>query len=205
MKLTTCPLDCFDGCSIEVDENLKLKGDKSHPITQGYLCPNMNNFHKFARIEKTTLNGKEISIDEAVETIKEKLGKKTVYFRGSGNLGVMQGVTKLFFAKVGADISKGSLCEGAGAYGIEEGRGASLSWSPERVDESEVVIVWGLNSSVTNSHVLPALKGKTIIVIDPYITDIAKKSDLHVKVKPRGDIYLAMLLSRMAYMDQMED
>lgn len=203
--ITTCPLDCFDSCSIEVDENLQLKGEKSHPVTQGFLCPHMNNFHKNTRITKATLFGEEISIDKAVDTIKEKLGKKSLYFKGSGNLGVMQGITKLFFASQGSDIAKGSLCEDAGAYGIEEGRGASLSWSPEQVVNSDVVIVWGQNPSVTNSHVLPALKGKKIIVIDPYTTNIAKKADLHVKVKPRGDIYLAMLLSRMAYMDQMED
>ncbi|WP_037940715.1 molybdopterin-dependent oxidoreductase [Sulfurospirillum arcachonense] len=203
--LTTCALDCFDGCSIEVDENLKLKGEKKHPITQGFLCHHMTNFHKFPRIEKATLHGKEISIDEAIKTVKDKLGKKTLFYKGSGNLGVMQGVTKLFFAQNGADLTQGSLCQGAGEAGIEEGRGACLSWSPKRVEQSDVVIIWGQNPSVTNSHVLPALKGKTVIVIDPYTTDIAKKADLHVKVKPRGDIYLAMQLSRMAYMAQMED
>ena len=203
--ITTCPLDCFDSCSIEVGDDLKLKGEKSHPITKGYLCPNMNNFHKFPRIEKATLHGAEVSIDEAIKTIQEKIDSKSLYFKGSGNLGVMQGVTKLFFAQKGADIAKGSLCEDAGAYGIEEGRGASLSWSPQRVKESDVVVVWGQNTSVTNSHVLPSLKGKKLIVIDPYRSDIAKKADLHVQVKPRGDIYLAMLLSRMAYMDQMDD
>ncbi len=205
MKKTTCPLDCFDGCSIEVDENLKLKGDKSHPITKGYLCHNMNNFHNFPRIKEATLYGKSISIDKAIDTIKEKFGKKTLYYKGSGNLGVMQGIIKLFFAENGADIAKGSLCEGAGDYGIKEGRGASLSWSPERVDESEVVVIWGQNPDITNSHVLPSLKNKTVIVIDPYSTNIAKRADLHVEVKPRGDIYLAMLFSRMAYMNQMED
>lgn len=122
--LTTCPLDCFDSCSIEVDENLNLKGEKNHPITKGFLCPHMNNYHKFPRIQSATLHGKEISINEAIDTIKEKLGEKTLYYKGSGNLGVMQGVTKLFFAQEGADIAKGSLCEDAGAYGIEEGRGA---------------------------------------------------------------------------------
>ena len=203
--ITTCPLDCFDSCSIVVDENLKLKGEKSHPITKGFLCSHMNDFHKYPRLKNATLYGKDISIDEAVDTIKNKLSKKTLYFKGSGNLGVMQGITKLFFAEEGADIAKGSLCEDAGAYGIEEGRGASLSWSPERVKQSDVVVIWGQNPSATNSHVLPALKGKTIIVIDPYKTEIAKKADLHVQIKPRGDIYLAMLLSRMAYMDQMED
>ncbi len=201
--ITTCPLDCFDGCSIEVDKNLKLKGEKAHPITQGYLCHHMNNFHKFARIEKPTLYGKEISMDEAVATVKQKIQEKTLYFKGSGNLGVMQGITKLAFKD--ADIAKGSLCEDAGACGIKEGRGASLTWSPTHVAKSDVVVIWGRNPSVTNSHILPALKGKTIIVIDPYRTDFAKKADLHIDIKPRGDIYLAMLLSRMAYMNEMED
>ncbi len=201
--LTTCPLDCFDSCSIEVDEKLKLKGEKSHPITQGYLCHHMNNFHKFARIEKSTLHGKEISIDEAIDIVKQKMQEKTLYFKGSGNLGVMQGITKIAFKD--GDIAKGSLCESAGAYGIEEGRGANLTWSPVQVEKSEVVVIWGRNLSVTNSHMLPALKGKTIIVIDPYKTDFTKRADLHINIKPRGDIYLAMLLSRMAYMEEMED
>ena len=201
--ITTCPLDCFDGCSIEVDIDLNLKAEKSHPITKGYLCHHMNNFHKFPRIKDATLYGNKISIDEAIDIVKNKMQDKTLYFKGSGNLGVMQGITKLAFKN--ADIAKGSLCEDAGAYGIEEGRGANLTWSPLHVEQSEVVIIWGRNPSVTNSHMLPALKGKTIIVIDPYKTDIAKKADLHVNIKPRGDIYLAMLLSRMAYMNEMED
>ncbi len=116
--ITTCPLDCFDGCSIEVDSELKLRGEKSHPITQGYLCHHMNNFHKFPRIEKATLYGKEISINKALHVMKEKMSKKSLYFKGSGNLGVMQSITRLAFKD--ADIAKGSLCEGAGAFGIED-------------------------------------------------------------------------------------
>jgi len=206
---TTCPLDCFDSCSIEVDKELNLKGDKSHPITQGFLCHHLNNYHKFPRITKARLNGKEIGLDKALTTLRNKFkqyeAKKTLYFKGSGNLGMMQSIPKLFFSSFGATVAKGSLCEDAGAAGIEEGRGASLSWGATNVSKSEVVVIWGRNPSVTNSHVLPALKGKTIIVIDPYKTDIAKKSDLYVQIKPRSDIYLALLLSRVAYMEQMED
>lgn len=209
MTFTTCPLDCFDGCSIEVDEKLNLKGEKSHPITQGYLCHHLNNYHKFPRIQNARLHGIDISLDEAMAILSEKLKttepKNTLFFKGSGNLGIMQSVTKLFFSTYGATVAKGSLCEDAGAYGIEEGRGANLVLSPEHVAKSEVVILWGRNPSVTNSHMLPALKGKTIIVIDPYKTDFAKKAALHVQIKPRSDIYLALLLARVAYMEQMED
>ncbi len=202
---TTCPLDCFDGCSVKVGDNLKLSGDKSHPITQGFLCPNLNNFHKFERITKPRLNGKEISLKEAIEIIKKESKKRTLFFKGSGNLGIMQNITKLFFDKHGADFTTGSLCDSAGDYGIEEGRGVSLALSPNEVSKSDVVIFWGRNPLATNSHMLPFIKGKQIVVIDPYKTDLAKKADLHLQLKPRSDIYLAMLMSRMAYMDRMED
>lgn len=209
MRKTTCPLDCFDGCSIIVNEDNTLKADKEHPITQGYLCHHLNHYHQFERITEPRFNGKSISMDEAMELLHVKLREsepsKTLYFKGSGNLGVMQSVTKRFFAQFGATLASGSLCDEAGDAGIVEGRGANLSLSPLHVKQSEVVILWGRNPSVTNSHMLPALKGKTLIVIDPIKIDLAQNADLHIQIKPRSDIYLAMLLARVAYMEQMED
>ena len=209
MKSTTCPLDCFDSCSVILEDDGRLKGDKNHPITQGYLCHHLNNYHKIKRIERPIYQGKKIELDEALELLKNRIKitepAKIIYFKGSGNLGVMQSVTRMFFDRYGATLTKGGLCEEAGIYGIEEGRGAALPLSPNIVKNSEVVIIWGRNSSITNSHMLPALKGKKLIVIDPRVTDIAKKADIHVQIKPRADIYLAMFLSRLAYMEQMED
>ncbi len=209
MKLTTCPLDCFDGCSVVVDENRNLKGNKEHPITKGYLCHHLNNYSKFPRIKKARYKNRDISLQESLEILYEKLSEtepsKILYYKGSGNLGVMQSVTKMVFQRYGSAVSKRGLCEEAGTYGIEEGRGASLVLSPEIVKESEVVIVWGRNISITNSHMLPALKGKKLIVIDPREIQIAKRADVFVQIKPRGDLYLAMLLARVAYMEQMED
>lgn len=209
MKKTACPLDCFDSCSVILSDDGKLKGDKAHPITQGYLCHHLNNYHKIPRIQKPQFRGKEIEMGEALEILETKLkaveSSKVLYYKGSGNLGSMQSITRLFFDRYGATLTKGGLCEKAGIYGIEEGRGAALALSPNVVKDSEVVIIWGRNSSITNSHMLPALKGKKIIVIDPRFTDIAKKADIFVQIKPRCDIYLAILLSRMAYMQQMED
>lgn len=209
MQKTACPLDCYDSCSIVVNDDLKLKGEKEHPVTGGFLCHHLNNYHKFERIKTARFHSKEISLEEALgvlcEKLKESEPKKTLLFKGSGNLAVMQSVTKLFFAPFGATLAKGSLCEDAGTFGIEEGRGADLALSPTQVAKSEVVIIWGRNPSVTNAHMLAALRGKKIIVIDPYRSDIAKRADLHIQLRPRGDIYLALALSRMAYMQGMDD
>ncbi len=209
MQTTTCPLDCFDGCSMYLDADGRLKGTKNHPITQGYLCHHLNHYHTWKRISKPRFRGEAIAWDEAlallVEQLKTHTPSKTLFFKGSGNLGVMQGVTKCFFAAHGSVIASGSLCDEAGDAGIVEGRGANLSLSPLHVKKSDVVVLWGRNPSVTNSHMLPSLKGKTLIVIDPVKTDLAQNADLYLQITPAGDLYLALLLCRIVHMEGLED
>jgi len=208
-KITTCPLDCFDGCSIVVGDDLKLKGNKAHPITQGFLCHHLNHYHHFDRIEEARHNGQSVSLKKALELLVEALKtyapSRTLYFKGSGNLGVMQGVTKMFFAQHQAVLASGSLCDEAGDAGVVQSRGANLALSPLHVKESEVVIVWGRNPSVTNSHMLPSLKNKTLIVINPVAIDLASNAALHIQIKPKGDLYLALLLCRLVAMEDLED
>ena len=206
--LTTCPLDCYDGCSI-VFENGKLQGDKSHPITQGYLCAKMNKFLEYSRIDGAYYKGKKIELQEALNILSQKLqeykNSNNLHFQGSGNLGKMQNITKEFFARYGFFGTEGSLCDGAGDAGIKEGRGANLMLSPSEIKKSEVVVIWGRDPSASNTHILPFLKDKKVIVIDPYKTNLAKKADIFLQIKPRGDFYLALLLARILYMQQAED
>ena len=205
---TTCPLDCYDACSVLYEEG-KLKGDKEHPITQGYLCPNLNGYLKAERIQKPRFRGKEIEMDEALEILTKELtnaqDKASLYFKGQGNFGMMQNITSLFFAPFKSTFTRGSLCDGAGEAGVKEGRGASLVMTPQEIAKAEVVVVWGRNIETSNSHIMPFIKDKIIIVIDPVKTQIAQKADLHVQIKPRSDLFVAILMARFAYIDIMED
>lgn len=205
---TACPLDCYDSCSI-IYKDGKIKPDINHPITKNFLCPFLNKYEKFPRIKKPRYKGEEISLDEALKILYEKLkeyrDKKSILYRGSGNLGKMQEITNLFFAKYGSFLTTGSLCDAAGHHGIVEGRGANIALPPSVIKDAETVILWGRNLSVTNSHLMPYLKGKYLIVIDPVKTDIAKMADLFVQIRPRSDFFLALLLSRVTYMEIMED
>ena len=207
-NITTCPLDCYDGCSI-LFENGKLKGDKSHPVTKGYLCAKMNKFLEYERVDGASYKGKNIELQEALKILSCKIEEykdgKNLHFTGSGNLGRMQHITKEFFVRYGFFGTKGSLCDGAGDAGIKEGRGANLMLPPSEIEKSEVVIVWGRDPSISNTHILPFLKDKKLVVIDPYKTDLAKKADIFLQIKPRGDFYLALLFSRILYMQQGED
>ena len=207
-QITACPLDCYDACRIIVDEE-KLKGDKAHPITRGYLCPNLNHFTQQDRLITPKLKGADISMEKAIQTLIDSLknskSDSILYYRGSGNVALMQRSVEHFFAGLNTVGTSGSLCDGAGEAGILAGRGSNEVLSPQMIAQSEVVIFWGRNPHSTHSHLLPFLEDKTIIVIDPQKMSMAKKADLHIQIKPHCDLQLALLLSRFAVIEGLHD
>ena len=207
-QTTACSLDCYDACSVELVDG-RLKGRKDS-YTQGFLCPHLNHYEHHERITTPRFKGEAVSMDEAMQLLESQCARvsdpsQILHYRGQGNFGLMQGVTDHFFANFGATLTEGSLCDGAGEAGIIEGRGHNKLLPPEEIAKSEVVIVWGRNIHTTNAHLLPFLKDKKIIVIDPVKTKMADQADLFVQIKPKGDLYLALLLSRFVIINGMED
>lgn len=200
---TACPLDCYDACEILFD-NHKLRGVKEGH-TQGFLCPHLNHYEKHATIQTPRYKGEEISLNMALLKLKEMIEttakNRILHYRGSGNFALMQEVMDHFFASYGAVLTEGSLCDGAGEEGIIEGRGSNKTMPIHEIAKSEVVVFWGRNPHTTSSHLLPLIKGKTIIVIDPIKTQIAKMADLHIQLKPHTDQFLAMLLARFLHIE----
>lgn len=203
MNNTACPLDCYDACEI-IYEDEKIKAKKSGH-TDGFLCPHLNNYEDNSQIQNPRFNGKEVSMDEALLKLKEIISSTEIsdilHYRGHGNFGLIQEVSDHFFASYGATLTDGSLCDGAGEAGIIEGRGSNKNMPLSEIKKSDVVILWGRNPHSTSSHLLPLLKDKEIIVIDPIKTKAAKMADLHVQIQPRSDLELAMLISRFLHIE----
>ncbi len=209
MIQTACPLDCWDACGITVDPARPqiLVATEMHPMNNGALCALMHkHFHEASRIATPRVDGREASMEEALDAAASALRAETsLLWRGSGNLGVMQSVTDLLMERLGGTLTSGSLCDSAGQAGVEAGRGINRHLPPEQIARSEVVVVWGRNLTVTNKHLMPYIEGKTLIVIDPVRTPIAKQADIHLQIKPRTDFYLAILLARFSIMEDGED
>jgi anaerobic selenocysteine-containing dehydrogenase len=145
-------------------------------------------------------------MEEALDAAATALAQSPMLqWRGSGHLGVMQSVTNLLVEKLGATRTYGSLCDGAGEAGILAGRGYNRQLPPEQIAKADVVVVWGRNLTVTNSHIMPFIEGKKLIVIDPVATPIAKRADMHLQIQPRSDFLLAIMLARFIIMDNAED
>ncbi len=205
MIKSACCLDCPDACEFEVEkfgDNPKLIPNTSNNT----LCSLLNReFFNTTRIDKPTIDGVEVSMSEALDEVAKALGQNSLLWRGSGSFGVMSEITNLLFKQIGGTLTKGSLCDGAGEAGILEGRGVNRTLPIEQIAKAEVVIVWGRNISTTNSHLMPYIEGKKIVVIDPVATPIAQKAHLHIQLAPRSDIYLALMLSRFLFMEDSED
>ncbi|MDD2789525.1 MAG: molybdopterin-dependent oxidoreductase [Sulfurimonas sp.] len=205
--LSACPLDCYDACSIVYSEG-KLHASKDGH-TQGFLCPHLNHYEKFETIITPRYKGEAISLEKALELLQEMLRASEpsdiLHYRGHGNFGLMQQVSDHFFASYGATLTDGNLCDGAGEAGIIEGRGSNKNMPLSEIAKAEVIIIWGRNPHTTSSHLLPLLKDKTIIVIDPVKTKIAKMADVHIQIKPHGDLELAMMMSRFLHIENATD
>ena len=207
-KTTACALDCYDACKIVMKEDLvSIEGDSEHPVGNGALCTLLNkSIHETPRIQNPRIDGIEVSMDEAMDAVKNAFEKSNaLLWKGSGNMGVMQEVTNLFMEKINGTLTHGSLCDGAGEAGILEGRGINKILPLEEIAKADTVVVWGRNVTVTNAHMMPFIEGKNLVVIDPVKTTIAKKADIHFQIQPRTDYYLAIMLARFIYMEDSQD
>jgi len=195
-----CPLDCWDTCQCKIENGKwKIKGVGFTP----YLCYKLNNYFKFPRETSAKLNSKNIMLNEGlkklVEILKSVEPKKVLFVKGSGNMGLMQNVTKLFFEKYGATFAVGSTCDGMGERGILKSRGKSLILPTWIVKNAKNVIIWGRNPYVTNIHLLDLIKDKFTLTIDVVKTKTVKNSDVFIQVKPNSDYFLALLLSKLVF------
>lgn len=190
MKTTACPMDCFDACEVKYDNGI-CKPSTTHSITQGSLCKPFVYLTKEENLKDKNLSK---TLNDVKEVLKQK-DKKILYYKGSGNMGVLQSIPKIFFEKIKATIAQGSLCDDAGAAGIQWGRTNNVNPPMQELLDSEVIIVWGRNLTVTSRHLYKLIKDKIFITIDPHETKIAKLSKEYLCIPPKGDYSLIAQLT----------
>jgi len=190
MKLTACPMDCFDACQIVYINGICKPSDNY--ITNKKLCKNFAYLLKEENIIDKDLDN---TLQKVVSKLKEP-NQNILYYKGSGNIAAMQNIPKQFFEKIGATFADGSICETSGEVGIEMGRKYSVNPSIEELQNSDVILVWGRNFTQTSAHIYKLVKDKIFITIDPVETPIATKSEVFLQIPPKGDYLLAKLLQQ---------
>jgi len=225
---TTCPLDCPDACSLigSIDEAsntlLKIEGDPHHPITQGFACVKTYRYperhhHPLRPLYPMRRVGKkgegrfervrwEEALDEIAGRLKETLaahGPEAVLpYHYAGTMGLMQYEHPLaFFRAIGASELDTTICATAGAAAWEATYGLRLGVALEEVPQARFILLWGINSLHTHTHLTPFLKkarqnGARIVHIDPYENLTSRFADEHVRIHPGTDAALAYGMAR---------
>ena len=227
---TACIL-CECNCGIVVQTEgraiTKIRGDKEHPASQGYTCNKalrlnhyQNNRARLTSPLRRRPDGsyEEIDWDTAITEIAEGFlnirdthgGDKIFYYGGGGQGNHLGGAYSGAFLKaLGSRYRSNALAqEKTGEAWVD----AHLYGGHTRgeFEHAEVAVFVGKNPWMSQSFprarvVLNEIAkdpDRTMIVIDPVLTDTAKMADIHLRVRPGTD---AWCLAAMAAVLVQED
>lgn len=221
MEKTACIL-CSRICGLEVEIDdgkfTRIRGDKDHPLTHGYIC------QKAARLEhyqnhddrlqyplKRQADGSfaRVSWDEALTEIAKKLlmirnehGGDAFALAGGGGQGNHLGgvYSRQILAAMKSRFAYNALGqEKTGDFWVN-GRlfGSQTCHTTEDVEHADYVLFIGTNPF--QAHGIPNARdtlkeikkdpNRTMVVIDPRRSETAKQADIHLQLKPGTDAYL---------------
>jgi anaerobic selenocysteine-containing dehydrogenase len=218
---TACIL-CSRNCGIEVevrgDEIARIRGDKRHPISTGYLCQKaqrLNYYQNHADRLSSPLRRREdgsfeeISWETAVEEIAARLvhlrdtygGHSLAFFGGGGQGNHLGGPyskglrsamrTQNYYNALSQEKTGGFWVDGR-LYGRQNCHPA------EDIENAEVVVFIGTNPwqshGIRNArevlHEIRKDPSRKMVVIDPRKTETAAMADIHLQLKPGTDAFL---------------
>ena len=232
----TCPLDCPDACrlivTVQDGRAVKVEGDPDHPVTRGFACSKTYRYPERAYLESRPkyplkrLGAKgegrwaRVSWDEALDEIAARLrtvlethGPESILrYNYAGTMGLHQGAhVHAFFRALGAIELEETICASAGgAAWISTYGEVHFATDPEDVENAKLILLWGINSLATNSHLTPFLlrarkNGARIVHIDPYQSRTSLFADEHVRINPGTDVALALAIANIIISRNLHD
>ena len=229
---TACIL-CECNCGLEVqlggDDGrrlVKLRGDKRHPISQGYACEKPHRLDHYQNGDDrltTPLRRRDdgtfepIDWDTAITEVAQRLcavrdahgGESIFYYGGGGQGNHLPGAYATATRRaLGSRFRSSALAqEKTGEFWISH----RMLGSATRADFEHCDVALFLGKNPWHSHSIPRARvtlkeiqkdpARTLIVVDPRRTETAAMADIHLQVAPGGDPWLmsallAVLLER---------
>lgn len=228
-----CSRNC--GLEVEIHDGKfsKIKGDDKHPISQGYICQKAARLEYYQNHDdrlKFPLKRQEdgtfvrISWETALNEIAEKLnylkkmhGGKSFAIVGGGGQGNHWGgvYSSQMLSALGSRYIYSALAQEKTGDIWVNGRlfGSQVCHTTEDVEHAEYVIFIGTNPfqahGIVNARdTLKALQkdpNRTMVVIDPRISETAKMADIHLQLKPSTDAYLMLVLLSVIVRENLYD
>ena len=182
---TACPLDCPDGCSLNVTVQdgriTAIDGSTANPITDGYICAKVRRFTERvygpdrllypavrkgpkgagARFERVSWEDALSLVAERMREAREKWGGESILpysYGGSNGLLTQDTGDATLFRRLGTSRLARTVCAAptGAANGALYGKMPSVTY-PD-YPEARLIIVWGVNPSASGIHMVPYLR-----------------------------------------------
>ncbi|NQU61971.1 MAG: molybdopterin-dependent oxidoreductase [Rhodospirillales bacterium] len=215
-----CPSTC--ALEVErLDDNTigKVRGAADNDYTLGVICEKVSRYrervHNPDRLShplrrtgpKGSGNFEPVSWDDALDEVADafkraadEFGPAAVWpYHYAGTMGLVQrdGIHRLRHAMGYSDMVE-TICVTLAQKGWIAGTGALRGTDPREMAASDLIVIWGANPVSTQvnvmTHVSRARKerGAKVVTVDPYRTQTAKSSDIHLSLRPGTDGALAV-------------
>jgi anaerobic selenocysteine-containing dehydrogenase len=209
---TTCGY-CSVGCGMLVGVRggraVAVQGDPDHPVNRGRLCPKGLSEHHMldapGRLTTPRVDGRPVGWDAALDHVVARM-RDLIERHGPGAVAVLstgQLVTEEFYAlgklaRLGMGLrhfdGNTTLCMASAVSGYKLSFGSDgPPGCYDDLDHADVVVLWGANIADNHPLLAPRVLGRddqTVVVVDPRVTKTAMVADVHLAVRPRGDIAL---------------
>ena len=231
----SCPYDCPSTCGLEAEIEdgrlIKVKNDKTHPVSKNGICRKMQHYeqdiYSMDRLMKPMRRvGKKgegkfepISWNEAVREITDHF-KDIIEKWGSEAIlpcvysGVMSDIQRncgdAFFNRMGASELVKTLCSSAKGAGYDAVVGKTGCLEPTELNDSDLYLIWSCNMAATRLQTLvdlqkPVNRHKKKILIDVYPNPTAAYCDQVITIKAGTDGALALSMMHVLKNEHLVD
>jgi len=225
-----CELNC--GIKVQTGgengrEIVRIRGDEDHPASQGYLCQKASGLNRYQngkdRItsplrRKPDGSFEAIDWDTATREIMERFaavrdthgGDKIFYYGGGGQGNHLPGAYSSATRSVLGSVYRSSALaqEKTGEFWVN----GQMFGSMVKGDFHHCDVAFFLGKNPWQTHGIPRARvflrdfakdpNKTMIVVDPVVTETAKMADIHLRVKPGTDAWMLAAMVAMLVQDE---
>ncbi len=210
---------------------MSIGGSRKHAVTDGYICGKVRRFgervygdarltHPLVRQGRRGGEFARTTWDEALATIAGRMveirdtwGAEAVLpfsYGGSNGLLTQDTVDARLFREFGASRLARTVCAipTSTANQALYGKMPGVTYPDYR--HARLIVVWGANPSNSGIHLIPHIKaaqeaGAALVVIDPRRTNLARRADLHLALKPGTDVVVALAVHRYLFERDLAD
>ncbi|MEX1024691.1 MAG: molybdopterin-dependent oxidoreductase [Planctomycetota bacterium] len=221
-----CPDTCGLLVTVEDGRVTRIQGDRRLPLTAGFVCEKVGSFaeqvesQERVRVPRLRRGAKgqgrfrDASWEEALELVATRLGAVArehggeaivpLAYGGSNGLLTDGATDEILWRGLGASRVARTICAVPTTLAARHMYGGMRGVAFEDYERAGLIVLWGVNPAATGIHLVPILKrarerGAQLVVVDPRRTQLARRAELHVQLRPASDLALALGVARALF------